>query len=341
MCGIYGWSWKKRPSFRQRDILARALGVMNDERGGHSWGWYRTDTFKLTKGLGEIKRVARCLAGANEVLAHTRFATTGEKTIRNAHPFDVGKIVGAHNGVFVNHSWVAHKYDIDKYEVDSEVLLHLIALGKPVDDLMGYGTVEYHKKGTPGIYLARLSSSADLAVADTKYGVVWSSKADHLLLALDMAGLYNSKIFDIKPGELVHAYHGKLYTVKDVTLKVDSSYSVTTSHRGWNGHYGGGGWSTDDEYFGMYGAAETKPTVRELFSGADATKTAVGDGAVDARGNTTADAAINPDEECEYCGVPLMEADIVASEGKVAAGEPMLCPDCSTFEGMISKELDE
>lgn len=333
MCGIYGWSWKSRPSFRQRDILARALGALNDERGGHSWGWYRTDNFKMTKGLGEIKRVSRCLAGANEVLAHTRFATTGEKTIRNAHPFDIGNLVGAHNGVFYNHSWVAHKYDIDKYEVDSEVLLHLIAQNKPTEDLMGYGTVEFHKKGTPGIYLAKLSAGADLAVADTKYGVVWSSSSTHLTLALNIAGLYGYSMFDIKHGELVHAVHGKLFTSTTELMKVDSS-GVPTS-RSWRGHMYGSGWDMDEPYWSRdYKTPGT--TVKDLFPDKENKEAEPSD---DSPPLTNVD--VSSYEECDYCGVPLMEKDVMVAEYYAGRGEPVLCSDCNKFEDKISKGLGE
>lgn len=55
------------------------------------------------------------------VVGHNRWATRGRVTPQNAHPFNIGKITGVHNGTLTGqHHLIDHK----KFVVDSENIMH-------------------------------------------------------------------------------------------------------------------------------------------------------------------------------------------------------------------------
>jgi hypothetical protein len=83
---------------------------------------------------------------SNEIrflVGHNRFATKGKKTTAHAHPFRDGHITLVHNGTLENYR---HLPDHSKYEVDSELLCHSIAvdgIDKTIQGLEGAWTIVY------------------------------------------------------------------------------------------------------------------------------------------------------------------------------------------------------
>lgn len=128
MCGIVGYFGnvmaKQEAAFDdllQVDVIrgADSTGLMTVNRG------FDVSTYKslaLPTDFLESKR-ARKLLNANNiaVVGHNRAATKGAVTSKNAHPFEVGKIVGVHNGTLRN-KWELP--DHSKFDVDSENLFH-------------------------------------------------------------------------------------------------------------------------------------------------------------------------------------------------------------------------
>ncbi|MCA1558695.1 MAG: class II glutamine amidotransferase, partial [Acidobacteria bacterium] len=99
-------------------MLASVLCLEMDRRGGDSYGLHAHG--ELTRELGRAARSIKIsrLIEASQVLGHTRKATTGEVTRRNAHPFSIGGIIGAHNGIVDNHRELNRVYSRD-FKVDS------------------------------------------------------------------------------------------------------------------------------------------------------------------------------------------------------------------------------
>lgn len=203
MCGIFGYVMdaKRAPALDQRTALVLSLAALNTRRGKHSWGAYvhdggATANGETLKGLGPMDGTPGIdgLALCSTVMAHCRHATTGAVTAENSHPFTVGNILGAHNGMVYNHAELAVKYG-RKIEVDSEHLFHHVNEGRDFGDALGYGTLEYVRLNGDlrEVHLCRMAHGQlavyGLGPRKKPYGVVWSSDENHLRTALASAGL--------------------------------------------------------------------------------------------------------------------------------------------------------
>lgn len=252
MCGVFGWSWVNLPEKADRLVLGACLASLNDERGGDSWG-YATPDGEIRKGLGFFGRnpAAREIHEHATIIGHTRFRTIGEVNIKNAHPFKHGRVVGAHNGCIYN------KFDLDKkynrnFPIDSQhIFQHIEENLWPLDDLRGYGTIEFfHSESPESVFLGRFENG-ELAVARVKdYGIVWSSTKSHLEASLAMAGMDGSGI-ELLPKIVYEIRKGKIYRTK---WRIHGEKSTT------RGYSSSCEWVDDDDYeaelgfwgYGMY-----------------------------------------------------------------------------------------
>lgn len=220
MCGIFGWQWQEhaKPSREARVKVALALGLLNDNRGGKSWGYAGLPQGKMespfvSRGLGNIVGEASRLATWTSLMGHTRMPTNGSVSVDNAHPFEFGNIIGAHNGMVYNWRSMEEKYPERKpFAVDSMHIIAHLAEGKDFGELECYGAIEWIDRTQPGIiYLSRLTDGGDLCLVKTEQGVLWSSSKDHMDKALEAACLKATKRYRTDPGEVVFVEAGKLY----------------------------------------------------------------------------------------------------------------------------------
>ncbi|WP_197382356.1 glutamine--fructose-6-phosphate transaminase (isomerizing) [Mycolicibacterium mengxianglii] len=138
MCGIVGYVGPRRA----RDVVVDALSRM-EYRGYDSAGIALLDG----KGGMTVRRRAGRLANLQAALAetdddslvggtgvgHTRWATHGRPTDRNAHPHRdaAGKIAVVHNGIIENYATLREELELAGVEfasdTDTEVAVHLVA----------------------------------------------------------------------------------------------------------------------------------------------------------------------------------------------------------------------
>jgi len=198
MCGQFGVQWRERPGGANIPLFA-VLEVLMDDRGGHSWGFWADGVVR--KGLGRITESipARTLGGVKTLIAHTRLATTGKICESNSHPFEMGKIVGTHNGMIYNHEDLARHYD-RKFEVDSMHIFAHLDEGQDLQELRGYGSAVWlHTDDLNTINFVRWNSG-DLAIAeiyskDKKLlGTAWASTPEALVPAIETTGLVDRLI---------------------------------------------------------------------------------------------------------------------------------------------------
>ncbi|HKZ34274.1 MAG TPA: glutamine--fructose-6-phosphate transaminase (isomerizing) [Patescibacteria group bacterium] len=128
MCGIFGYVGKKKAALIILDGLKRL-----EYRGYDSWGIaVGQETFAVEKHVGKIGEAVTVLPKSGIGIGHTRWATHGGVTERNAHPqLDCTRTVAlVHNGIIENYE-VLKKKLLQKghtflSETDTEVMVHLI-----------------------------------------------------------------------------------------------------------------------------------------------------------------------------------------------------------------------
>lgn len=177
MCGIVG-------AVAQRDVVDILVeGLRRLEYRGYDSAGVAvvTESGELTRlrRLGKVKELADAVAekpvAGGTGIAHTRWATHGEPSERNAHPHVSSNITVVHNGIIENHSPLRDALKAKGYvftsDTDTEVIAHLVeeelktagsllaAVQKAVKQLHGaYGTVLLDKTDSSRVVVARSGS---------------------------------------------------------------------------------------------------------------------------------------------------------------------------------------
>lgn len=236
MCGLFAGIGKLSSN---RMI---ALGSMNEERGTDSVGiaYIAESEIRIAKiaerpciGLNiTLKKEVTEAAVSGMFIGHTRQATQGSVSSRNAHPFLVDDIAFAHNGIILNDD------DFGKYEVDSESLIH----GIKDKDFSKYegpialvwiedGKLNAYRCGNPlfrgrhngGTYLASegeyLKQIGCTHIKELSEGMIYTFDSTFAVRTV--------KVKKNKPYSTVHAssaYHNDIYTGQGWQDYIDKTY---------------------------------------------------------------------------------------------------------------------
>ena len=217
MCGIVGYiGWQdaapvllkglKRLEYRGYDSAGIALlnGTLSVMKQKGSVGGLETDTHTLRQEM----------PGATLGIGHTRWATHGEPSDRNAHPHlnAAGDIAVIHNGIVENFSALKQELVSQGYvflsETDSEVLVHLIDRIWKSEPSLDLETVTRsalrHVEGAYGLCVISSREPDKIVVARKGSPLVIGIGIGEFFIASDAAPIveHTNKVVYLSDGEL-------------------------------------------------------------------------------------------------------------------------------------------
>lgn len=183
MCGIFG-------GIKNINLdKIKILGILNEERGIDSTGIF--DNIKSTKAVLNFSYFSVDYFNSlkdhkNYIVGHTRMATTGKISERNAHPFTYGKITGVHNGVINNFRELKRKYNCEKMQCDSEIIFFLLDQKgiEGLKELKGYYAIVF-KDSRKKDKLYFFKHNAEFSYIKTDEALYFSSDSCHLEMAFN------------------------------------------------------------------------------------------------------------------------------------------------------------
>ncbi|MFH1915960.1 MAG: glutamine--fructose-6-phosphate transaminase (isomerizing) [Nanoarchaeota archaeon] len=188
MCGIFGYIGPKD----MKEVLIGGLKRL-EYRGYDSAGIATLEPqLRVIRSEGKISALEEKLVGVELKghigIAHTRWATHGEPTERNAHPqtCETGLAI-VHNGIIENYhtlrQWLSQNGHTFTSDTDSEVIAHLIghihrdngdfftSVQKALTQLQGTYGLAIIKEGLPEIIAAANGSPLILGIGDHEFFV--------------------------------------------------------------------------------------------------------------------------------------------------------------------------
>ena len=170
MCGIVG-------AAARRDIVPLLIDGLRrlEYRGYDSAGIAVLNDahLKRVRAAGRVADLAAQAAGiaGRTGIAHTRWATHGAPTEKNAHPHVSGELAVVHNGIIENHETLRERLRGLGYrfisETDSEVIAHLVA---------------EHCKAGDGLFAASVRALREMEGAFA-VALIWAGDAEAVVVA--------------------------------------------------------------------------------------------------------------------------------------------------------------
>ncbi len=210
MCGIVGYVGKRDAG----PILMEGLHRL-EYRGYDSAGIVcaRNNKLSVHKTKGKVRDLERHLPAqlkGTPGIAHTRWATHGEPSDRNAHPHcdGAGRFAIVHNGIIENAAQLRSKLQAGgvsfQSDTDSEVLAHLIA-AMPADKLEDSVRAALRLvTGTYGLAVLDAQRPESIVVARNGSPVVLGIGEREMFVASDPAALvrHTQSVVHLDDGEL-------------------------------------------------------------------------------------------------------------------------------------------
>ena len=273
MCGIIGMMHYRSNGFdvESRNALIPML-LLNSLRGSHSTGLLGIQSDKKEDKVHFVKRIGSPYSLLNEpegkkfldkvfglynvVIGHGRYATTGDVTAANAHPFIHDHISLVHNGS-VRNLWdikVEGKSLHNMFDVDSEALAFLFAkegAKRALKEVTGAFSLLWHDAKERCVFAARNSERPlHLVVREDIPGIFFSSEAETLRYVAE-------KFPQIKLGQVLYLEPDHLYKFPIYPDKIENKWSreKITLGKVWSGR----GWKNNEYWDSKSASWKPKP----------------------------------------------------------------------------------
>ncbi len=243
MCGIVGYVGT-RPASR---ILVEGLARL-EYRGYDSAGLAvaHRKTLRTTKAVGRVDDLRAAIGDdpgpGRTGIAHTRWATHGEPSERNAHPHTdaAGRIAVVHNGIVENAEELRAKLIADGVvfvsDTDTEVLPHLIARAAADDESRSLEEAVREAlrvvEGTYGLVVLDARRPDELVVARNGSPIVLGLGDGEMFVASDVAALvrHTRQVVFLADGELATitatGYEGSRLSPPTTVDVADDAYDL-------------------------------------------------------------------------------------------------------------------
>lgn len=223
MCGIVGYYGKRNP----KDVIMEGLKAL-EYRGYDSAGVAIFDHSEVKRVRAEGKLINLEILLKNSKfdghtgIGHTRWATHGVPSERNAHPHSVGGISIVHNGIIENYIQIKEELSKENIEfdsdTDSELVAHLISkeIKKTKDLLKAVFNVLPKLHGAFSIVALWQDSPDEIVAFKNGPPLILGAGDGENIIASDLQAIvkYTKNIVYIEDGEVIHVNGAKyvLYT---------------------------------------------------------------------------------------------------------------------------------
>lgn len=248
MCGLVGYiDPRKKLTLKEKENYVTSSLFVDTIRGRDSTGiaLCNAKQYTIKKEIDpgtsrEAQRWTKAAVFQNNsdlFIGHNRAGTVGGKTKTEAHPFDTGRLVGAHNGT-LHHSWSGLVKKT--FSTDSESLYNDIneyGFRETIAKIPGAMALTWFDKKDKTVSLFR-NSERDLWLAQGENGVwFWASELRFIAYACMSAGLTYKNEFLLEVGTL-HTISldptKKMKVVKDIEIAKKPIIPRTNYNSNWN-----------------------------------------------------------------------------------------------------------
>ncbi len=224
MCGIVGYLGPLNP----KDVIINGLKKL-EYRGYDSAGVaiLHDQKIKQVRSLGKLKFLEEKLAtekfNGNLGIGHTRWATHGVPSERNAHPHQVGKISLVHNGIIENYEEIRDELRAKGAKInsdtDSELVAHLISIEneKIKNLLQSVQTILPRLTGAFSIVVICEDQPDEIVAFKDGPPLVVGILEDQIFVASDVQALlpYTKNFIYLDDREIVHIKKNKLFVYNE------------------------------------------------------------------------------------------------------------------------------
>ncbi|MGE0266077.1 MAG: class II glutamine amidotransferase [Candidatus Obscuribacterales bacterium] len=255
LCGVVGTSL-----YQTEKSAMGILLYLSALRGTDSTGVYVTNSFSgkedLQKSLGESSAFLKHLGDLdngshlfnkskpNLIMGHCRSSTVGTVSLKNAHPFRAGNLIGMHNGTIEDPEYWPMKENVGK--TDSQIMFEAMAKEGIIPVLESLSAksafaVSIYDKHDNKLYLARNHRRTLYVGIDKTWGSVFWASEVWMLHSLasqtrEKLGLTKMEFYNLQPGVLYELTPGGIpcdsdtpWVATDFKLQEPSKFSRMSS----------------------------------------------------------------------------------------------------------------